>query len=137
MQLRVLAIALCALFLSSCAKQYLYRFPSENERKQYKVEDLRWSYKGTTPDTITVTDGDHLYRLPVTDKTKLEVHTTYGEKYKFYLQSIGITGEGEFLGSNQLWRGYDLLTHTDRTVAMREIANIVVVSEHPAGTVLK
>jgi hypothetical protein len=137
MQLKVFVVLLSALLLSSCAKQYMYRFPSENERKQYKVEDLRWSYKGTVPDTITVTDGDRLYRLPVTDKTKLEVYTTYNEKYKFYLQSIAITGEGEFLGSNQMWRGYDLLSHTDRTVAMREIANVVVVSDIPAEATIK
>src|SRR5687767_1539428 len=107
---KLFAALLCALLLSSCAKQYLYRFPSENERKQYKVEDLRWSYKGTIPDTIPVTDGDHLYRMPVTDKTKLEVYTTSNEKYKFVLQSIAITGEGEFLASTQMWRGYDLLS---------------------------
>jgi len=137
MQVKIFAVLLSALLLNSCAKQYLYRFPSENERKQYTFEDLHWSYKGTVPDTITVTDGDHLYRLPVTDKTKLEVYTTYNDKYKFYLQSIAITGEGEFLGSNQMWRGYDLLTHTDRTVAMREIANVVVVSDIPAAATIK
>jgi hypothetical protein len=137
MQLKVCIVLLCALVLGSCAKQYLYRFPSENERKQYTVQDLRWSYKGIIPDTIVVTDGNNLYRLPVTDKTKLEVYTTFGEKYKFALQTIAITGEGEFLGSNQMWRGYDLLSHSDRTVAMREIANVVVSSDKPAEITVK
>jgi hypothetical protein len=111
----------------------MYRFPSEAERRQYKPEDIRWSYKGTTPDTIAVTDGEKLFRLPVTDKTKLEVYTTYGDKYRFQLQTIVVTGEGEFLGSNQMWRGFDLLSHADRTVAVREVANVVVISAVPAA----
>lgn len=128
---------LTLLLLSSCAKQHLYRFPSEHERNQYRVEDLKWSYIGTIPDTITVTDGDHLYRLPVTDKTKLEVYTTSNEKFRFTLQSIVVTQGAEFLGSDQIWRGYDQLSHAERTIGMREIARVVVVSDVPATTVIR
>ena len=91
--MKMLLGILSLVVLSSCAKQYLYRFPSEQESKRYKAEALRWSYKGTVPDTITVTDGDHFYRLPVTEKTKLEVYTTYGEKYRFTLRSISLPCE--------------------------------------------
>ncbi len=134
--MRTLAFLSLLFLLSSCAKQHLYRFPSENERKQYKVEDLKWSYTGTIPDTITVTDGDHLYRLPVSDKTKLEVYTTSSEKYRFTLRSIVITQGAEFLGSDQIWRGYDQLSHAERTIGMREIARVVVVSDVPATTII-
>lgn len=131
-QLKLLALLLCTLFVSSCAKQYLYRFPSENERKRYKPEEVRWVYKGATPDTIIVTDGEKLYRLAVTDKTKLEVYTTFGEKFKLQLKSIAVTSEGDFLSSSQLWKGYDFISRTDKIVAVKEITNVVVVSSEPA-----
>lgn len=127
-----ITLLLLALLLASCAKQYLYRFPTETERNRYKPEELRWTYDGIAPDTIVVTDGEKLLRLPVTDQTKLEVRTTYGETYRFQLRSITVTGEGEFLGSNQMWRGYDLIAHVERTVQVREIANVVVISNDPA-----
>ena len=135
--MKVLFLFTLLLLLASCAKQHLYRFPSENERKQYRMEDLKWSYIGTIPDTITVTDGDRLYRLPVTDKTKLEVYTTSNEKFRFILQSIVVTQGAEFFGSDQIWRGYDQLSHAERTIGMREIARVVVVSDVPATTIIR
>jgi hypothetical protein len=93
------------------------------------MDDLKWSYTGTIPDTITVTDGKYLYKLPVSEQTKLEVHTTSGEKYRFTLQSIAITEGREILGPNETWRGYDILSHAERTVTSREIVIVVVMSD--------
>src|SRR5437868_15487775 len=110
------------ILLSSCQHLYTYRFPNESEQKRF-ADSLKWSYSGSMITSIPVADEQgRIYRLPITAKTKIEVKTIYGEMYRFYIQSITITGDDGFLGTNQMWRGYELLNHTERTIMVREVA---------------
>lgn len=121
------------VFLISCATTYNYRLPGEKEIKRYGADSLKWKFVGAKPIEMPVVDADGaVYRLPVTDKLKIEVKTTEGVKYRFYLQSIAVTGEGDFLGTMQMWRGYDLLSHTDRTVMVKEIVAYNIMSDDKA-----
>lgn len=135
MKTLLLAGIISLVFLASCATTYNYRLPSEAETKRYGADSLRWKFEGAKPIEIPVVDADgRAYRLPVTEKLKIEVKTTEGVKYRFYLQSIAVTGNGGFLGENQMWRGYDLLSHTDRTIMSKEVLNYVIISDDKAVT---
>src|SRR5437016_1680119 len=94
---------------ASCQTLYSYRLPSESEQKRNPADSLRWGYSGSLITSIPVVDDKGIiYRLPVISKTKIEVKTVYGEFYRFYLQSIKISGDDGFLGTNQTWTGYEL-----------------------------
>ncbi|HEY6171512.1 MAG TPA: hypothetical protein VIX80_04545 [Candidatus Kapabacteria bacterium] len=133
MKTLLLAGIISLVFLTSCATTYNYRLPGEDETKRFGADSLRWKFEGAKPVEIPVVDTDgKVYRLPVTEKLKIEVKTTEGVKYRFYLQSIAITGAGSFLGENQMWRGYDLLSHTERTIMSKEVLNYVIISDDKA-----
>lgn len=83
--------------------------------------------------SIPVIDGEgNMFRLPITPKTKIEVKTVYGEVYKFYIQSIKITGEDGFLGGDQMWSGYDLINHVQKIVIVKEIVTMTILSDEKA-----
>src|SRR5437763_15527893 len=104
------------VFLTGCQTLYTYRLPNESEQKRY-ADSLHWSYNVNTITAIPVVDDNgNIFRLRVTPKTKIEIKTIYGEVYRFYIQSIKITGDNGFLGTNQMWSGYELLNHSQRTV---------------------
>lgn len=133
MKTLLLAGIISLVFLASCATTYSYRLPGDIETKRYGADSLRWKFEGVKPVEIPVVDADgKVYRLPVTEKLKIEVKTTEGVKYRFYLQSIAITGGDSFLGENQMWRGYDLISHTDRTIMSKEVLNYVIISDDKA-----
>lgn len=133
MKTLLLAGIISLVFLVSCATTYNYRLPNESETKRFGADSLRWKFEGSKPVEIAVVDAEgKVYRLAVTDKLKIEVKTTEGVKYRFYLQSIAVTGTGSFLGENQMWRGYDLLSHTERTIMSKEVINYVIISDDKA-----
>jgi len=121
------------LSLSSCQTLYSYRFLSESEQKSFPADSLRWGYTGMTITSIPVVDGEgNMFRLAITPKTKIEVKTVYGEVYKFYIQSIKITGNDGFLGGDQMWSGYDLINHVQKVVIVKEIVTMTILSDEKA-----
>lgn len=126
------------LFLSSCQTLYSYRFPNESEQKRFPTDSLRWGYSGMTITSIPVVDQEgNMFRLAITPKTKIEVKTVYGEVYKFYIQSIKITGEDGFLGGDQMWTGYDLFNHVQKVVIVKEIVMMTILSDEKAMVPLR
>jgi hypothetical protein len=133
MKTLLLAGIISLVFLASCATSYHYRLPNEAETKRFGADSLRWKFEGSKPVEIPVVDADgKVYRLSVSEKLKIEVKTTEGVKYRFYLQSIAITGGDSFLGENQMWKGYDLLSHTERTIMSKEVVTYVIISDDKA-----
>ncbi len=123
-----------ALAFSSCQTLYSYRLPNESEQKHFPKDSLRWGYAGSMITSIPVVDGEgNIFRLAVTSKTKIEVKSIYGDLYRFYLQSIIISGDESILGS-QLWEGYDLLSHAKRTIQVHEVTQMTIVSDNKAMT---
>ena len=121
-----------ALAFSSCQTLYSYRLPSESEQARFPKDSLRWGYAGSMITSIPVVDGDrNIFRLPVTSKTKIEVKSIYGDLYRFYIQSITITGDESILGT-KLWEGYDLLSHSQRTIQVHEVSQMTIISDDKA-----
>lgn len=120
-------------FLIGCNSYYRYRLAGEDDLKRYGIHNLYWKFEVLKPVEITVFDNDSsAYRLDVTEQTRIEVKTTEGIVYRFYLQSITLGGKGGFIEDSQIWRGYDLLSHTERTVALSNVVSMTVLSEKKA-----
>ena len=118
--------------LSSCQTLYTYRLPSESEKKQYG-DSLHWGYSGNTIRSIPVVDGNGaMFRLVVTPKTKIEVKTIYGEMYRFFIQTITVSGDEGFIGMTQTWTGYELLNHAQKTILVRDIMQMEILSDEMA-----
>jgi hypothetical protein len=128
-------IILVGCLSSSCAPTYFYHFPTEGELKTYHIDSVRWKYAANSITQIPVSDdAGKLYWLDVTDKTKIEVKTTEGVLYRFYLQSLVVTNnELGLFGPSAIWTGYDLLTHSNRSVMAREVSTIAVLSNEKAA----
>ena len=135
MQTKLLTGIISLLLFASCGSFYYYRLPNESEQKRIPADSLRWGYSGTTITNIAVADeSGNFYRLPVTPKTKVEIKTTFGETYRFYLQAITIQENDALLGTTQTWTGYDVLQHIRRTVKVSELASVSIISENQART---
>lgn len=79
-------------------------------------------------------ENNKMYRLDVTPKTKLEALTVFGEKFQFYLQTITVDGSADgLIGSGQSWTGYELHDHVQRTVAVKEVTEVKIISPAPAS----
>ena len=127
------SIFLLPIIFAACQTLYTYRLPNESEKKIFK-DSLHWGYSGNVIASLPVVDIDgRVYRLAVTPKTKIEVKTTYGDIYRFYIQSITISGE-EGIISTQSWTGYELLSHTQRTLLVHEISEMKILSDDKAAT---
>lgn len=122
--------------LVSCQQQYYYHFPKEEESKGIRSDSLRWKYAGNTLMQVPVADDQgKLYWLTVTDKTKLDVTSVYGDVYRFNLRSIEVSNPTDGLfGQSATWTGLDLREHARRTIAAKDIAKITVLAEQPAKT---
>ena len=127
-------LIIIALAFSSCQTLYSYRLPNESEQNHFPKDSLHWGYAGSMITSIPVVDGDgNIFRLPVTPKTKIEVKSIYGDLYRFYIQSITITGDESILGT-KLWQGYDLLSHSQRTIQVHEVSQMTIISDDKALT---
>lgn len=135
MKTQLLAGIISLVFLTSCAGSYQYRLPAESDKAHYAPDSLRWRFSGSKPVEIPVIDAEGIaFRLPVTPTLKIEVKTTEGLTYRFYLESVAVTGEGSFMGDTQMWRGYDLLSHTDRTVFAKDVTSYIIISDNKAAS---
>ncbi|MEI8134680.1 MAG: hypothetical protein WCH46_06325 [bacterium] len=115
-----------------CQTLYTYRLPTESELHKY-ADSLKWTYSGNTITSIPVADGmGRMFRLSVTPKTKIQVKTVYGEIYKFYIQTLVVSGEEAFIGSSQTWTGYELLNHTKVTIMAHDILEMSIISDEKA-----
>ncbi len=125
---------LSLLFLASCGQTlYTYRLPSEKEKKQYAVDSLKWVFESSIVKSIPVVGNDgKMLRLAVTPKTKVEIRTSYNDLYRFYLQSIIVSGGEALIGSGDSWTGYDLIQHAERTILSREITSLSILSDEKA-----
>ncbi len=120
------------LLFTACQTLYTYRLPDESERKRF-ADSVHWGYSGSMISSIPVVDGNgSIYRLAVNPKTKIEIVTVYGEKYRFYLQTVKINGDNELLGMGKMWSGYDLLNHTQKSVMVQEINTMTILSDNKA-----
>ncbi|MEP7234046.1 MAG: hypothetical protein ABI778_02000 [Ignavibacteriota bacterium] len=129
---KVLFAILPLMLLAACQTLYTYHLPNEDQQKRF-ADSLHWGYSGSTIMSLPVIGEDGtLFRLPVTPKTKLEVRTEDGSNYRFYIQSIKISGDAGVLGSDQTWTGYELLNHTQVTLLVREIREMKILSEEKA-----
>ena len=127
-----LFVLFISLIFTSCQTLYTYRLPTENEQKRLPPDSTRWGYAGSTITSIPVVDGiGNIFRLAVTPKTKIEVKSIYGDLYRFYIQSIIITGDESILGT-KLWQGYDLLSHSQRTIQVHEVSQMTILSDDKA-----
>jgi len=136
----LLAAAIIALLaLTSCQPAYYYHFPNEKELHAIKADSVKWRYSGKTIVQVPVSDSKGtLHWLDVNDKTKVVIKTVMGEEYRFYLRSIETSENGENLfGSGSQWTGYDVREHVKRTVAVKDIGDITVQSEAPAGAEIR
>ena len=120
------------LLFTSCQTLYTYRLPNESERKRF-ADSVHWGYSGATITSIPVVDENgSIYRLEVNPKTKIEIVTVYGEKFRFYLQTVKINGDDELLGMGKMWAGFDLLNHTQKSVLVQEINTMTILSDDKA-----
>ena len=116
---------------ASCQTLYSYRLPNESERTRF-ADSLHWGYSGSTIISIPVVDGNgNIFRLAVTPKTKIEVKTIYGELFRFYLESIKVSGDNSFLG-NKMWSGFELLNHSEVSVMVHDIQEMKILSDEKA-----
>ena len=136
MQTKILSLLLSLLFLSSCGQTlYTYRLPNEKEKKRYAVDSLKWTFDANVLKAIPVVGDDgKVMRLAVTPKTKIEIRTSYQDMYRFYLQSIRVSGGEALIGSGDSWTGYDLIQHAERTILSREIMSLSIISDEKAMT---
>ncbi len=97
-------------------------------------DSLKWKYAANTVVQVPVADdAGKVYYLDVTDKTKLEIKSIFGDVYRFYLRSTTIDGANEgMFGSNARWSGFDLREHATRYVVSSEISSVTVLAEAPA-----
>ncbi len=123
---------ICLLGFISCQTLYTYRLPNETERTRF-ADSLLWGYSGSTISSIPVVDGNgSIFRLAVAPKTKIEVKTVEGVIYRFYLQTVKISGDDGFLGTSKTWSGYDLFNHTTVTVLVHEVNTMTILSDEKA-----
>ena len=124
---------LVLISLSSCQTFYTYHLPTDSDKKRFPADSLKWGYSGSSITSIPAVDADgKVFRLHVTPKTKIEVKSTYGELLRFYLQTIKVTGDEGMLGANHLWTGYDLLTHSERSILVQEVLTMQILSDEQA-----
>ena len=120
------------LLFAACQTLYTYRLPNESERTRF-ADSLSWGYSGSTITSIPVVDGNgSIYRLAVTPKTKIEVKTVEGVIYRFYLQTVKISGDDGLLGTSKTWSGYDLFNHTNVAVLVHEVNTMTILSDDKA-----
>jgi hypothetical protein len=131
MKTLLLPAIISTVLLSSCATYYTYRFPNETETKRYPKDALSWTYIEGKVSEIPVVSEDG------TSKTKLEAHSTYGMSYRFYLQSITVGGGGGLIGSADTWTGYELLSHTQQTVSLKDLDRLSIISDEKAAIPIK
>jgi hypothetical protein len=130
----ILLCLLLAVLLGSCQHLFTYGLPDADTQKRFPAEKIKWEYDGATVTKITVVGDDNkLYRLNITPKTKLEATTIYGEVYTFYLQGIKVDNAAGLTGDSKSWTGYELHDHAVRTVYIRDISKIQVISDNQAG----
>jgi hypothetical protein len=111
---------------------------NESEQKRFPKDSIAWGYTGMTITSIPVVDGEgKMFRLQLTPKTKIEVKTVYGEVYKFYIQSIKISGTDGFLGGDQMWEGYDIFNHVQKSIFVKEIVTMTIYSDEKAMVSLR
>ncbi len=127
-------VVVLALLLGSCQHLYTYGLPDADMQKRFPAEKIKWDYQDNVVTKITVLGEDgKMYRLAVTPKTKLEATTIYGEVYTFYLQGIKVDNAIGITGDSKSWTGYELHDHAVRTVFIRDISKIQVISDTQAG----
>lgn len=129
---------LLLLLLISCAKQYSYELLKPEGMQGLHPDSLRWKYAGAKIMEIPVMASDgRAYWLKVDPGTKLELTTTDNEMFRFYIESIRVEDQGEGpLGATTAWRGYDTRQHAERSVMLREVTDIRVISGTPATTLI-
>jgi len=132
-------VLLIMLAITGCQPAYYYHFPKEEELKGIKSDSLKWRYSANTVMQVPVADNEgKLYWLDVTDNTKIDVTTTMGESYRFYLRSIEVSDQGDgIFGSSALWTGFDVRQHAKRTIQAKEISKLIIIAEEPAKTLIK
>lgn len=119
--------------LHGCMPQYRYELARPSEYRGQLADSLRWEYSGDVITGVWVRNNGEVQRLGVGPKTILEVRTTSNELYRFYLQSIEVQDNGEgVVGATTVWRGYDTRQHAKRSVLLREVDHIEIVSDRPA-----
>ncbi len=131
------SILLCSLLLvaAGCSTIYKYQLVAPSEAKGIHPDSLKWSYSNGLITEIAVrNDNDEVLRLPVDQRTLLYISTTAREEHHFRMQSIVIDDKGDgLLGSTTSWRGYDTRQGAERTVALREVAEVKIWSRFPAS----
>ena len=135
MKTPLLALIISLLALSSCQTQYFYTLPTHEASKRFPPEKMKWEYTNKIVTKVPVIgENNKMYRLDVTPKTKLEALTVYGEKFQFYFQTITVEGSVDgLIGSGQSWTGYELHDHAQRTVAVKEVTEVKIISQAPAS----
>lgn len=132
---QVIIFCICLFTFAACQTLYTYRLPNESEKKFFK-DSLHWGYAGNIITSVPVVGDDgRVYRLPITPKTKIEIKTIYGDMYRFYIQSITISGDEGIL-STQMWSGYELFNHTQKSILVREISEMKILSDEKAVTTI-
>jgi len=121
------------LFLTSCQHLFYYSLPDPQLKKRFSPEQMNWQYSNGTVTKITVLSEDNrLYHLDVTPKTKLQATSVYGEVYTFYLQTIKVEDAAAIVGEGKSWTGYEIHDHTTRTIYIRDIKTIIILSDTQA-----
>lgn len=118
------------LLLAGCSYPRTYHLVTPSEVKGIPADSLKWSYSNGVVTEIAVrTDKDEIMRLPVDEETQLQVITTEREEHFFRLKSIVVDDKGDgLLGATTSWRGYDTRQGAERSVMIREVAEMKVRS---------
>jgi hypothetical protein len=127
---RSLSLLTLILVLNGCGSRFTYELVTASRVREVSPDSLKWTYTNGLVTEIAVRDehGD-LLRLPVDPETQLHVTTTERDEHYFRLQSIVVEDKGEgLLGSTTSWRGYDTRQGVERSVMIREVTSIKVLS---------
>lgn len=128
---RILFVLIATISIAGCTKLFRYDLVKPSEVKNIHPDSLKWKYTNGVLTKMPVRDKeDGLFWLDVTEKIVLDVETIENDRYFFRMQTVTGFDEKEIglLGSNAAWRGYDTRNGAERTVYVREIRTVKVVS---------
>lgn len=128
---KILVVLIATISFASCSPIFRYDLVKPSEVKNIHPDSLKWKYTNGVLTKMPVRDKeDGLFWLDVNDKIFLDVETIENDKYSFRMQTLTASDEKEsgLLGSNAMWRGYDTRNGAERTVYVREVRTVKVVS---------